>query len=121
RALQRVRVPVLPFFWALLQGFSGLRDLHSFPTRRSSDLLLFPLAFLIVSFAKLVSTKVLRLPYAYKEPAHALINLSSLSKYSRRSEEHTSELQSVKISYAVFCLKKKKHDFPGPRTARWGP
>src|SRR5207253_9543395 len=25
-----------------------------------------------------------------------------------RSEEHTSELQSVKISYAVFCLKKKK-------------
>src|SRR5690554_7236880 len=25
-----------------------------------------------------------------------------------RSEEHTSELQSVRISYAVFCLKKKK-------------
>ena len=28
----------------------------------------------------------------------------------RRSEEHTSELQSHSfISYAVFCLKKKKH------------
>src|SRR3990167_9906317 len=26
----------------------------------------------------------------------------------RRSEEHTSELQSQSISYAVFCLKKKK-------------
>src|SRR5699024_546260 len=26
-----------------------------------------------------------------------------------RSEEHTSELQSVSISYAVFCLKKKKN------------
>src|SRR3546814_2820201 len=27
---------------------------------------------------------------------------------SRRSEEHTSELQSLmRISYAVFCLKKK--------------
>src|SRR5258706_2364476 len=25
-----------------------------------------------------------------------------------RSEEHTSELQSLTISYAVFCLKKKK-------------
>src|SRR5690606_41412012 len=25
-----------------------------------------------------------------------------------RSEEHTSELSHVKISYAVFCLKKKK-------------
>src|SRR3546814_5980226 len=31
---------------------------------------------------------------------------------STRSEEHTSELQSLmRISYAVFCLKKKKtHD-----------
>src|SRR3546814_7442844 len=28
--------------------------------------------------------------------------------FSRRSEEHTSELQSLmRISYAVFCLKKK--------------
>src|SRR6184192_4953822 len=28
----------------------------------------------------------------------------------RRSEEHTSELQSpIDISYAVFCLKKKNH------------
>src|SRR3546814_9722425 len=29
---------------------------------------------------------------------------------AHRSEEHTSELQSLmRISYAVFCLKKKKH------------
>src|SRR3546814_5512164 len=29
-------------------------------------------------------------------------------RQSRRSEEHTSELQSLmRISYAVFCLKKK--------------
>src|SRR3546814_3930883 len=31
----------------------------------------------------------------------------------RRSEEHTSELQSLmRISYAVFCLKKKKTTKP---------
>src|SRR3546814_4409727 len=31
------------------------------------------------------------------------------SGISSRSEEHTSELQSLmRISYAVFCLKKKK-------------
>src|SRR3546814_4938194 len=31
------------------------------------------------------------------------------SPISSRSEEHTSELQSLmRISYAVFCLKKKK-------------
>src|SRR3546814_1435872 len=30
--------------------------------------------------------------------------------YGQRSEEHTSELQSLmRISYAVFCLKKKKN------------
>src|SRR3546814_3112063 len=30
-------------------------------------------------------------------------------EFSNRSEEHTSELQSLmRISYAVFCLKKKK-------------
>src|SRR3546814_6006804 len=30
-------------------------------------------------------------------------------KFFARSEEHTSELQSLmRISYAVFCLKKKK-------------
>src|SRR3546814_10157521 len=34
---------------------------------------------------------------------------SSRDKVYARSEEHTSELQSLmRISYAVFCLKKKK-------------
>src|SRR3546814_5288237 len=34
----------------------------------------------------------------------------------RRSEEHTSELQSLmRISYAVFCLKKKKNRLKKPR------
>src|SRR3546814_10259331 len=33
----------------------------------------------------------------------------SLDRIDGRSEEHTSELQSLmRISYAVFCLKKKK-------------
>src|SRR3546814_5442026 len=32
-----------------------------------------------------------------------------LADHRARSEEHTSELQSLmRISYAVFCLKKKK-------------
>src|SRR3546814_8571878 len=34
--------------------------------------------------------------------------LSSRGRGKKRSEEHTSELQSLmRISYAVFCLKKK--------------
>src|SRR3546814_1580454 len=36
-----------------------------------------------------------------------------------RSEEHTSELQSLmRISYAVFCLKKKRPSKRNP-TRRW--
>src|SRR3546814_8678489 len=44
--------------------------------------------------------------------------LSTLSPISARSEEHTSELQSLmRISYAVFCLKKKNtHSHYGPLT-----
>src|SRR3546814_9311638 len=35
--------------------------------------------------------------------------IHSMTRAERRSEEHTSELQSLmRISYAVFCLKKKK-------------
>src|SRR3546814_13211524 len=38
---------------------------------------------------------------------------SSLIRRRPRSEEHTSELQSLmRISYAVFCLKKKNQDDP---------
>src|SRR3546814_2868815 len=37
------------------------------------------------------------------------LTLPALSLAVFRSEEHTSELQSLmRISYAVFCLKKKK-------------
>src|SRR3546814_10735483 len=36
-------------------------------------------------------------------------NRDALEQVYSRSEEHTSELQSLmRISYAVFCLKKKK-------------
>src|SRR3546814_2656555 len=40
----------------------------------------------------------------------AATGLLYLAILTARSEEHTSELQSLmRISYAVFCLKKKKH------------
>src|SRR3546814_14676247 len=40
---------------------------------------------------------------------HLAIRAGRLLQEIARSEEHTSELQSLmRISYAVFCLKKKK-------------
>src|SRR3546814_1091700 len=56
----------------------------------------------------------IRLKYRFldlrRERLHANILLRSnvIASLRRRSEEHTSELQSLmRISYAVFCLKKK--------------
>src|SRR3546814_6399293 len=41
---------------------------------------------------------------------HIEVGKALLRRFDSRSEEHTSELQSLmRISYAVFCLKKKKH------------
>src|SRR3989454_8466100 len=39
-----------------------------------------------------------------------LLDAQSQQVIGHRSEEHTSELQSPCISYAVFCLKKKKKE-----------
>src|SRR3546814_2647955 len=58
---------------------------HSFPTRRSSDLPDWP-------------------PELLQPGSMVFIMPARIT----RSEEHTSELQSLmRISYAVFCLKKK--------------
>src|SRR3546814_1281800 len=41
----------------------------------------------------------------------ASLGLLTAHLAAKRSEEHTSELQSLmRISYAVFCLKKKNHN-----------
>src|SRR3546814_7978083 len=51
-------------------------------------------------------------PQQRREPAEeavAAIGAEHVERTVRRSEEHTSELQSLmRISYAVFCLNKKK-------------
>src|SRR3546814_4169303 len=45
---------------------------------------------------------------AQRYPATASAIRALLDQHMLRSEEHTSELQSLmRISYAVFCLKKK--------------
>src|SRR3546814_4396054 len=48
--------------------------------------------------------------FAWDLPSFAIMRfLTGAGIGGERSEEHTSELQSLmRISYAVFCLKKKK-------------
>src|SRR3546814_8585592 len=83
------------------------RTTHSFPTRRSSDLYVTTLRFWESGERNLV----LNDPIPIDVPVRLLHGHDDNDvpwPISPRSEEHTSELQSLmRISYAVFCLKKK--------------
>src|SRR3546814_4723284 len=58
-----------------------------------------------------IALKDPRPPKYDAEDLYALIPDDVRVVFGRRSEEHTSELQSLmRISYAVFCLKKKKNN-----------
>src|SRR3546814_9466455 len=97
------------------------RDLHvlthSFPTRRSSDLIdTMPRAMAAPSPRVLFSFTCAAKISAGSISAGGMCAAQGRARASaalsrKRSEEHTSELQSLmRISYAVFCLKKKtKH------------
>src|SRR3546814_2710350 len=51
--------------------------------------------------------------FAHLPAATKVTSLDELKAVIARSEEHTSELQSLmRISYAVSCLQKKKHTTP---------
>src|SRR3546814_6402556 len=99
---------------------------HSFPTRRSSDL-----TNMLCSIGKVKYQEVRAFTKQETQRRTYLTSQYSSSKSSMRtiwekiktlwpsrsnfgsslrSEEHTSELQSLmRISYAVFCLKKKNN------------
>src|SRR5690348_18177525 len=78
------------------------RDLHSFPTRRSSDLLDGNAEILGLLRRQLVE---LHAELAEVESRDLLVELLRQDRKSTRlNSSHPS------ISYAVFCLKKKKAD-----------
>src|SRR5437870_7535986 len=79
------------------------RDLHSFPTRRSSDLLTRGLWLIFIEFT------VVRLAWSFSLDLNLFVGqviwaIGADRKSTRLNSSH------VAISYAVFCLKKKKHD-----------
>src|SRR5690606_41707156 len=93
-----------------LYSYRAPPDLHSFPTRRSSDLdwdgsrggrSSARLERQVVALEVGGSSPLGHPTAAAPAPRGAAVS-------SVEQEEHTSELQSREISYAVFCLKKKK-------------
>src|SRR3546814_5698879 len=86
------------------------------PPRSTRTDTLFPYTTLFRSWKKVIDVNLhgmflcasgaFRLLQRQQPQGGRIINNGSIS----RSEEHTSELQSLmRISYAVFCLKKKKN------------
>src|SRR5207248_10133870 len=91
-----------------LHCLGGRRDLHSFPTRRSSDL----------SYAEFVrhhDHRLVRETHAFLErrtiaadKVRPLMHVEPDAVHERRSEEHTSELQSPYDLVCRLLLEKKK-------------
>src|SRR3546814_6706833 len=72
--------------------------------------LLVAVAYLTLMERKVLAAMSLRMGPNVVGPFGLLQPLADAAKL--RSEEHTSELQSLmRISYAVFCLKKKKKKY----------
>src|SRR5690606_41840440 len=81
------------------------RDLHSFPTRRSSDLQ-------VEDHARLAQAHEVAVPLdeaRHREPALEVDDLRGLPDVARDRKSTRLNSSHVKISYAVFCLKKKTH------------
>src|SRR5438046_7484785 len=80
------------------------RDLHSFPTRRSSDL---SAALDAPIVGSVPDDTILHVSITFKINQQALDQLN-------RSEEHTSELQSLTNLVCRLLLEKKKGDRQSP-------
>src|SRR5207247_6391183 len=93
-----------------LYGLCYHRDLHSFPTRRSSDLMT-TLSAVGIEAVKPESERDKELKRLFEANA---ANESKISELQAKVDAHTdrksTRLNSSHewISYAVFCLKKKK-------------
>src|SRR5438477_9006685 len=89
---------LMNYFNLFIKCYGDHRDLHSFPTRRSSDL------------ARPVEREDRLLLVAFAERLPLLERLRALLRAPRRlrSEEHTSELQSHVNLVCRLLLEKKK-------------
>src|SRR3546814_3677456 len=94
--------PAFFFFLMIRRPPRSTRTDTLFPTRRSSDLSL-------RDRGSRHRRSMPRRSSTDRAGGSRRERCSSCAAHRGRSEEHTSELQSLmRISYAVFCLKKKK-------------
>src|SRR5207244_12217188 len=96
--------PYYTHFSVFLYSSAAPRDLHSFPTRRSSD------PRTSSGVAPLRRAPASRRPVTSRYARRSPTGASAAVPYScRRSEEHTSELQSPDHLVCRLLLEKKKN------------
>src|SRR5699024_12000505 len=101
---------ILTLLFVFFYRYGHNRDLHSFPTRRSSDL-----SSLVLDFQRMGGTVLIS---EIEEDPFEMLEMSGLSEVigedhffkttTERSEEHTSELQSRFDLVCRLLLEKKK-------------
>src|SRR5690606_42136949 len=89
--------------------FGHLRHLHSFPTRRSSDLNSAAMAHaLALELGDALAVMLYGLGGEHAAVLILEVTSQTIEHYRQRDRKSTRLNSShVKISYAVFCLKKK--------------
>src|SRR5205085_10227870 len=94
--------------------YADHRDLHSFPTRRSSDLM--PHSAIEAGLADLCVSPVEIADELNRLAKHSFGSSKRPEKtFNQRSEEHTSELQSQSNLVCRLLLEKKKTRIIKPR------
>src|SRR5205807_4469221 len=101
--LPRICMSLLCASLFLLEPYRHHRDLHSFPTRRSSDLPSTPRAALAHG-ALSISAR------PHRRSARQALRGACANLFGQRSEEHTSELQSPCNLVCRLLLEKKKNN-----------
>src|SRR5690606_39343330 len=94
------------------QYYRAHRVLHSFPTRRSSDLGPLKISFLLITWDNYGDQHRLfrpKITLIFASQPITFIEMIYLSDIGYRSEEHTSELQSRENLVCRLLLEKKKH------------
>src|SRR3712207_8190989 len=113
------RSTLLPYttLFRFFEGHGDHRDLHSCPTRRSSDL---------------AGQELHHLPclsaWRRRPGAGGKIEVASLERLKRIASDHCQDRKSTRlnsshanISYAVFCLKKKTRTAHPSRSSHHPP
>src|SRR5690606_41297220 len=95
----------LYFLLVYFQVYDDHRNLHSFPTRRSSDL--FGRHWMLPAWAQFLLAMPVQFLLGARPGAHRLPG--GPVEAGTRSEEHTSELQSRENLVCRLLLEKKKN------------